>query len=101
MDSPVINIVDSRNCRHLLQELRSHTLPVNAISWGPGVSTYLSSASDDCMAYIWNLEKCYNPIEEPCMVYNAHVEITNLQWSNAYTDRLGIAFNNTLQVLKI
>ena len=101
MDSPVINIVDSRNPRHLVQELRSHTLPVNAISWGPGVSTFLSSAADDCMAYIWSLEKSSHPIEDPCMVYNAHIEITNLQWSRAYTDKLGIVFNNTLQLLKV
>ncbi|CAG9330277.1 unnamed protein product [Blepharisma stoltei] len=101
MDSLSVTIIDIRSPGMPIAELHSHQNFVNTISWSPNQSCYVCTAGDDRQALIWDLQRNLGEVREPMMVYVSEAEIVNLNWSALQPNWVGIAFNKTLQLLKL
>lgn len=101
MDSSSVHILDVRGAQMPVAELNGHTNCVNSLSWAPNSCYHICTAGDDCQALIWDLQTSAHPIEDPILAYSAEAEITMLQWSVNQPNWVAIAFNKTLQLLRV
>jgi len=101
MDSKKVVILDIRVPAMPAAELKTHTACVNTIAWAPHSSCHISTGGDDATALIWDLSSLPKPIEDPVLAYKAEAEINQLQWSASQPDWICIAFNDTLQILRV
>mmetsp|Transcript_26811 Transcript_26811/g.26450 ORF Transcript_26811/g.26450 Transcript_26811/m.26450 type:complete len:195 (+) Transcript_26811:380-964(+) len=101
MDSPLVTVLDVRSPGMPLAILQSHQNFVNAISWAPNSSCYICTAGDDRQALIWDLRRTLGEVREPMMVYGAEAEIISLSWSVLQPNWVAIAYNKSLQLLKL
>jgi len=75
---------------------------INGVAWAPHSSCHICTAGDDSQALIWDLNTMLKrPVDDPILAYNADGEINNLQWSVSQPDWVSIAFNDTLQILRV
>ena len=104
MDSNKVIILDIRSPTTPVAELQKHQASVNAVAWAPHSSRHLCSAGDDGQALIWDLPLNNSVNREdvdPRLSYVAGAEINQLQWSPAQPDWIGIAFSNSVQLLRV
>jgi len=102
VDSRRTIILDIRVPSLPVAELGGHLGCVNAVAWAPHSSCHICTAADDSQALIWDLSQIpKRPVDEPILAYNAAGEINNLHWSASQPDWVSIAFNDSLQVLRV
>jgi WD repeat-containing protein 68 len=101
MEQSQVVILDIRVPSVPVAELNSHTQSVNAITWAPHSSCHMSSGGDDSQVLIWDLASVPETITDPLLVYNAKSEISNLQWSSNQPEWSAIAFDKSLQILRV
>lgn len=102
MDSNKIVILDIRSPTMPVAELERHQASVNAIAWAPQSARHICSAGDDGQALLWELPTVAGPNGiDPISMYAAGAEINQLQWSEAQSDWISVAFANKLQLLKV
>uniref|UniRef100_A0A7S3PIY0 Uncharacterized protein n=1 Tax=Aplanochytrium stocchinoi TaxID=215587 RepID=A0A7S3PIY0_9STRA len=102
MDSPRTMILDIRWPKQpLVADLRGHSACINAIAWAPHSPSHICTAGDDTQALIWHLSDMPRPIEDPILAYSADSHINNLQWSSATPDWVAIAYDKSIQVLRV
>uniref|UniRef100_A0A6B2LA46 Uncharacterized protein n=1 Tax=Arcella intermedia TaxID=1963864 RepID=A0A6B2LA46_9EUKA len=82
-------------------ELSGHSACLNGVAWAPHSSPHICTAADDTQALIWDLTTMQKPVLEPILAYNAEAAINQLQWSSTHTDWIAIAYNQTLQILRV
>ena len=52
-------------------------------------------------ALIWDLQALPRAVEDPILAYKAGAEVNQLQWSSAQPDWVAIAFEKTMQILRV
>ncbi|CAM9347894.1 unnamed protein product [Heterosigma akashiwo] len=100
-DSPTTVLLDVRVPSIPVAQLWGHEAPVNAISWAPHSSCHLCTVGDDQQALIWDLSAMPQPIEDPLLAYTAGAEINQIQWSASHPDWVGIAYTDSMQLLRV
>ncbi len=100
-DSNVCIVLDVRVPSIPCAELRAHTLPVNGAVWAPHSSCHLCTVGDDTRAYIWDISPLPQKIVDPMLGFSAAGPINHLQWSSLQTEWISVAFDSTLQVLRV
>lgn len=101
MDSPVAIVLDVRMPSLPVVQLRGHSSCINSLDWAPHSSCHIATAGDDKQAFIWDLRPMPKEIEDPLLAYNAEVEINQLCWSSLQPDWIALAFDQTLQILRV
>ena len=94
-------LVDVRMPAVPLTELRGHAGTVNAFAWSPHSPVLISTVGDDFQANIWDVSQLSKNSHEPIMSYGAESEISQVAWATLTPDRIAIAVNNKLQVLRV
>lgn len=103
MNDPKIVILDIRRPSKPVIVLPGHAGScVNAISWAPHSSCHICTVGDDKQALIWDLTKGKDKeIDDPILAYNAKAEINNLTWSFTHQDWVAIAYEQSIQTLRV
>ena len=106
MDSHIVTILDVRAPALPVAELIGHRSSVNAITWAPHSSCHICTAGDDGMALIWDLQRPAHRNEgekhaEPILTYTAEAEISMLQWAPCQSEWVAIAYNHSVQTLRV
>ena len=104
MDSNTVVVLDVRSPAVPVTKLFGHQSNVNSLAWAPHSPSHICTAGDDCQALIWDLRRTQQSVEwgtEPMLSYSAASEITTMQWSHTPQDWVAIAFQKTIQVLKV
>ena len=82
-------------------KLNAHVACVNGVTWAPHSSCHLCTASDDKQALIWDVGGIPAPVEDPILAYTAGGEINQLQWSVSHVDWVAIAYDDSMQILRV
>lgn len=102
MDGNEVVVLDIRSPSVPVAELQRHRGSVNAVAWAPQTARHLCSVGDDGQVFIWEVPKTVQPEGvDPLLAYNSGVEINQMQWSSAHRDWIGIAFSNSVQLLRV
>jgi len=102
MDSPEATILDTRVPSIAAAKIESqYAGSLNAVAWAPHSSCHICTAGDDSQALIWDLADLPKQIQEPILAYKAEGEINQLQWSSKHPCWISIAYDSTLQILKV
>eukprot|EP00771_Trimastix_marina_P001706 gnl/Trimastix_PCT/2797.p1 GENE.gnl/Trimastix_PCT/2797~~gnl/Trimastix_PCT/2797.p1 ORF type:complete len:334 (+),score=73.69 gnl/Trimastix_PCT/2797:50-1051(+) len=101
MDSPVAIVLDIRMPSLPVVQLMGHSSPINSLDWAPHSSCHIATAADDSMAFIWDLQPMPREIEDPMLAYTADAEINQLSWSSQHTNWIALAFDRTMQILRV
>lgn len=101
MDSAVAIVLDVRMPSLPVVQLMGHQSCINALDWAPHSSCHISTAGDDKQAFIWDLRPMPKEIEDPLLAYQADQEINQLAWSSLQADWIALAFEQTLQILRV
>ena len=100
MEKNVIYIFDSRaNTNISMDELNFHKEPVTGIVWSPDSPSQLCSVSEDCCVVISNIQNEHYG-QNNNISYNAKSPINNIDWCKSYSEWIGIAFKNNIQLLR-
>eukprot|EP00602_Paraphysomonas_sp_CaronLab_P003977 CAMPEP_0185017818 /NCGR_PEP_ID=MMETSP1103-20130426/705_1 /TAXON_ID=36769 /ORGANISM="Paraphysomonas bandaiensis, Strain Caron Lab Isolate" /LENGTH=334 /DNA_ID=CAMNT_0027547399 /DNA_START=52 /DNA_END=1056 /DNA_ORIENTATION=- len=100
-NSPKTTVLDVRMPSVACMELLAHQASVNGLAWAPHSSCHLCTCSDDHEALIWDITAAPKTIDEPMLSYTAESEINQLQWDKTQEQRVGICFDNSVQVLRV
>ena len=101
LDDKTTVILDTRVPSIPVAKLAGHEQCVNSIAWAPHSSCHICTAGNDSRALIWDLSNVPNPVNDPILAYNAAAEINQLQWSQAHSDWVAIAFDKRIQILRV
>ena len=103
MDCDSVTILDVRSPAMPVAELSGHHSNVNAVAWAPHSTCHICTAGDDSQALIWDLQRAVqgNRHLEPILSYASEGEISALQWSQAQSEWVAIAFNQSAQMLRV
>jgi WD repeat-containing protein 68 len=103
MDSREVIILDIRQSLTPVETLKGHTASVNGVSWSPLSAYHLCTAADDYKALIWDkqFEKQGGTAGEPILSYEAKGAINQIHWSSVQSDWIGIAYDRTLEILRV
>eukprot|EP01086_Lenisia_limosa_P009240 TRINITY_DN32514_c0_g1_i1.p1 TRINITY_DN32514_c0_g1~~TRINITY_DN32514_c0_g1_i1.p1 ORF type:complete len:331 (-),score=59.12 TRINITY_DN32514_c0_g1_i1:35-1027(-) len=101
MDSNKVVILDIRVPSLPVAVLKSHNAPVNALTWAPHSSCHVCTAGDDSQVLIWDLSHMPNAVDDPILSYGAGAEVNALQWSTSQPDWVAVAFDKTIQILRV
>ena len=92
-----IVILDVRAPSTPVTELSGHQAPINSLVWNPHSSFHLCSGSDDGKVIIWDLSS-----QQPAVLfYDAQSPVNQLGWSPLDPNRIGIAIEDEVQILKV
>lgn len=82
--------------------LKGHSSSVNSISWAPHSPKHICTAGEDQQALIWDLSDSpkTSPVE-PILSYQATGSINKMQWSTVHPDWVAIAYEKSLQILRV
>lgn len=78
-----------------------HTACVSAVAWAPHSACHVCTGGDDAQALIWDLSGLPKPVEDPILAYTAEKEINGLAWSSSAPDWVTIAFDSSVQMLRV
>eukprot|EP00050_Salpingoeca_kvevrii_P005978 m.286770 g.286770 ORF g.286770 m.286770 type:complete len:337 (+) comp11637_c0_seq1:34-1044(+) len=101
MDDNKVIILDIRVPCVPVAELASHEAHVNGMAWAPHSSCHICTAADDKKALIWDIQQIPKCSADPILAYDAAGPINQIQWSKVNPDWVAIAFNQTLEVLRV
>lgn len=103
MDCDAVTILDIRSPAMPVAELAGHHGNVNALSWAPHSTSHICTVGDDSQALIWDLQRPIqgNHYSEPILSYTSEAEISALQWSQAQSEWVAIAYNQNVQMLRV
>lgn len=104
MDSSKVVVLDIRFPTLPVEELQRHSAPVNTLAWAPHSSCHICTAGDDSQALIWDLSSMSQPSEgglDPILAYGAGAEVSQLHWSSSQPDWIAIAFDKSMQILRV
>ena len=104
MDSSKVVVLDIRFPTLPVEELQRHGAPVNTLAWAPHSSCHICTAGDDSQALIWDLSSMSQPSEgglDPILAYGAGAEVSQLHWSSSQPDWIAIAFDKSMQILRV
>lgn len=105
LDSPTVAVLDVRFPAAPVASLSRHLKPANAVCWAPHSAKHLCTAADDRQAFIWDLGSDAGLARDggldPILAFDAGEPVLQLQWSAAHPDWVAIAFQDTIQVLRV
>ncbi|XP_027719105.1 DDB1- and CUL4-associated factor 7-like [Vombatus ursinus] len=101
MDSTEVAVLDLRMPRSPVARLNRHGACVNGLTWAPHSAGLICTASDDCQAFIWDIQQTSCAVEDPILTYTAKGEINNVQWSASQPDWIAICYKNFLELLRV
>lgn len=102
MDSPVVQILDSRYPSQPVAELsKSHSASINCMRWSPTDANQIATGGDDSQVLVWNINQGTRYIQDPLLAYVADAEVNSITWSRAASDWIGIGFAKTIQALRV
>eukprot|EP00049_Salpingoeca_infusionum_P018149 m.355957 g.355957 ORF g.355957 m.355957 type:complete len:333 (+) comp17395_c0_seq1:315-1313(+) len=101
MDDASVTLLDIRVPCVPAAKLTSHEAACNGIAWAPHSSCHICTAADDKRALIWDVSQIPKRQPEPILAYEAGGPINQVQWSTQAPDWIAIAYDDTLEVLRV
>jgi WD repeat-containing protein 68 len=104
MDSALVVVVDLRFPSVPVARLCGHQNNVNCVDWAPHSAYHMCTAGDDSQTLIWDLRSRQQETTgswDPLLSYTASAEVVSMQWAPMQPEWIAIAFNRTIQALKV